>query len=87
MSETIHKEEPRHTKNEMLERDGETGMAVGLFVLALGLPVMLGTLWALETPRAAVVNFVCGLILTLIGLAATAHGWRLFKRARKNDQA
>lgn len=87
MTETIQKDEPRHTKNEMLERDGETGMAVGLFVLALGLPVMLGTLWALDNPRAAVVNFICGLILTLIGGGATAYGWRLFKQARKNNQA
>jgi hypothetical protein len=87
MSKTIEKVEERHTKNEMLERDGETGMAVGLFVLALGLPVMLGTFWALDTPRAAVVNFVCGLVLTLIGIGATAYGWRLFKQARKNDQA
>ena len=87
MSKTIEKVEERHTKNEMLKRDGETGMAVGLFVLALGLPVLFGTLWSLDNPRAAVVNAICGLVLTLVGAGATAYGWKLFKQARKNDEA
>lgn len=87
MTQTIEKVEERHTKNEMLKRDGETGMAVGLFVLALGLPVLLGTIWALDTPRAAIVNAICGLVLVVFGGVATGYGWVLFKRAKKNDSA
>ena len=87
MTETINKVEERHTKNEMLQRDGETGMAVGLFVLALGIPVLIGTLWALDSPRAAIVNAICGSVLILIGGGATGYGWLLFSRAKKNDQA
>ncbi len=87
MTETIEKVEPKHSKNDMLKRDGETGMAVGLFVLAIGLPVFIGTFFALETPRAAIVNAICGLVLLGIGGAATGYGWILFKRARKNEEA
>ena len=87
MTETIEKVEPHHTKNEMIKRDGETGLAVGLFVLALAIPVLIGTLYGLETPRAALVNFVCGLVLLAIGGGATFYGWSLLKRARANDKA
>lgn len=87
MSKTIDKVEERHTKNELLKRDGETSMAVGLFVLALGLPVLIGTLWTLDNPRAAFVNAICGLVLLLIGGCATFYGWTMFARARKNDEA
>jgi hypothetical protein len=87
MTETIEKVEVRHTKNEMVRRDGETGLAVGLFVLALAIPVLFGTLYGLETPRAAVVNFVCGMVLLIIGGSATGYGWILLKRARKHDEA
>lgn len=87
MSKTIEKVEPRHTENEMLKRDGETSMAVGLFVLAVGVPVLIGTIWALENPRAAVVNAICGLVLLGIGGGATWYGWGLYKRAVANDKA
>jgi hypothetical protein len=87
MSKTIEKVEPRHTENDMLKRDGETSMAVGLFVLAVGLPVLIGTLWALDNPRAAVVNAVCGAALIAIGGGATWYGWGLFKRATQNERA
>ena len=87
MTQTIDKVEERHTKNELLKRDGETSMAVGLFVLALGLPVLLGTFWSLDNPRAALVNAICGLALLLIGGGATFYVWTLFSRARKNDEA
>ena len=87
MSKTIDKVEPRHTDNEMLKRDGETSMAVGLFVLAIGLPVLIGTIWALDNPRAAVVNAICGVVLLAIGAGATWYGWGLFKRAVANERA
>lgn len=86
MSKTIEKVEPRHTENEMLMRDGETSMAVGIFVAAIGLPVLIGTIWALENPRAAVVNAICGLVLLGIGGGATWYGWGLYKQAKKIDE-
>lgn len=86
MTETIEKVEVRHTKNEMVKRDGETGLAVGLFVLALAIPVLIGTLYGLDQPRAAVVNFVCGMVLLTIGAGASGYGWTMLKRARKNEE-
>ncbi|MBI2432742.1 MAG: hypothetical protein HYV26_07725 [Candidatus Hydrogenedentes bacterium] len=87
MTETVEKVEPRHTKNEMLKRDGETGMAVGLFVLALGIPVLIGTLFTLDNHRAAIVNAISGLVLLLIGGWATIYGWVLFRRAGRHKDA
>lgn len=87
MSKTIEKVAARHSDNDMLKRDGETSMAVGLFVFAVGLPVVIGTLWALDNPRAAVVNAVCGLVLLAIGGGATWYGWGQYKSAVKNERA
>jgi hypothetical protein len=87
MTDTIEKVEERHTKNEIMKRDGETGMAVGIFVMALGLPVLIGTLWALDNPRAALVNAICGLVLLAIGGTATAYSRHLYIKAQKNDGA
>ena len=86
MTQTIEKVEEHHSKTEMLKRDGETSMAVGLFVFALGLPVLIGTVWALDNHRAAIVNAICGAVLLVIGGAATAYGWMLYSRAKKMEK-
>jgi hypothetical protein len=85
MTETIQKVAEEHSVDEMQKRDGETSMAVGLFIFALGVPVTFATIYALneETNHAAIVNFVCGMTLLLIGGAATAYGWKLFHAAHK----
>ena len=84
MPETIDKVAERHTAREMMKRDGETYIAVGLFILALGIPVLIGTFWALSRPNAAVVNAICGAVLAAIGIAAILYGWRILRRATKN---
>jgi len=86
MSQAIDKTTTKTvTANETLKRDSETNMAVGLFLFVLSLPVLLGTLWALDRPRAAVVNAVCGGVLFLIGAGVIFYGWLGIRRAAKND--
>ncbi len=82
MPETIKKTVEEHTAIEMMKRDGETYMAVGFFIIALSIPVLIGTLWALQRPHAAIVNAICGVVLGAVGAAATLYGWKLFKRAK-----
>lgn len=84
MTESIDKVEEPHSKVDMVQRDGETSMAVGLFVLALGLPVLFATIFALDRPRAAIVNAISGIVLILIGGGATLYGWTLYKRATRS---
>lgn len=81
MPETIRKVTERHTAGEIMKRDGETYIAVGLFLVALGIPVLAGTIWALSQPRAAVVNAICGVALLAIGGAAIGYGWLLYKKS------
>ncbi len=85
MTQTIDKVTEEHDAKDFAKRDGETYIAVGLFIFALGVPVLIGTLWALEKPNAAIVNAVCGAVLTLIGLAAMAYGWRTYRVATKKS--
>jgi hypothetical protein len=70
----------------MEKRDGETYIALGLFILAVGIPVMAGTWFAAQTnTRAAVVNVVCATVLLLIGLVAILYGRRLLTRNKGRD--
>lgn len=83
MTETINKTEKKVSELETLKRDSETNMAVGLFLFVLSLPVLLGTFWALDRPRAAVVNAVCGGVLFLIGAGVIFYGWLGVRKAAK----
>ena len=64
------------------QRDAETYIAIGLYITAVGIPVIVGTIWAMAHPKAAIVNAVCGIVLTLIGLGCCGYGWILLKRKR-----
>jgi hypothetical protein len=65
-----------HTK-----RDGETLIALGLFLAVLGVPVILGIFW--EPPGfVRWVSAVCGLLLMGSGGAFMAKGVSLLKRVR-----
>lgn len=45
----VKQDEPRQNVNVSMEkRDGETYIALGIFIIALGLPVLLGTYWAYQ---------------------------------------
>lgn len=84
MSQAIDKDVREKTSdNDMDKRDGETNIAVGLFLFVLGIPVLLGTFWALDRPHAAFVNAVCGGVLLLLGACVVFHGWRGFRKATK----
>ncbi|HOC67663.1 MAG TPA: hypothetical protein PLL36_13480 [Candidatus Hydrogenedentes bacterium] len=85
MSQAIDKNTDEHTGKDMRKRDGETNMAVGLFLFALGIPVFLGTFWALDRPHAALVNAICGATLLLIGGVVVVYGWLGFRRATKKN--
>lgn len=72
---------PEEEPTCMKKRDGETNIAVGLFLFALGIPVLLGTLGIEGNFRAATVNAVCGFALLLVGGGWVAYGWRQFKQS------
>lgn len=65
------------------KRDGETYIAIGIFIAAVGLPVLVGTYWALASTHAAVVNAVCGATLLLTGAASIAYGLLVLRRHRR----
>ncbi len=70
----------------MEKRDGETYIALGLFIVAVGIPVLAGTYFAAQTNvRAAVVNVVCAVVLLLIGVAAIGYGRLLLTRNKGRD--
>lgn len=63
------------------KRDGETLIALGLFLAVLGVPVILGIFW--EPPGfVRWVSAVCGLALMGIGAAFIVKGRSLLVRLR-----
>jgi hypothetical protein len=81
MSQPKLSDSDRNANIRMEKRDGETYIALGIFIVALGLPVLAGTYWAAQTSvRGAVVNAVCGVVLILIGAASMGYGWLLLNR-------
>ncbi|MBI2426044.1 MAG: hypothetical protein HYV27_24685 [Candidatus Hydrogenedentes bacterium] len=76
MADNTSRDEPvNHGK-----RDGETYFAIGLYIFVIGLPVVFGTVFSLDTPRAAIVNFIAGMVLVLGGLLGMYYGRALKKR-------
>ena len=70
----------------MEKRDGETYIALGLFIVAVGVPVLAGTYFAAQTNvRAAIVNVVCAVVLLMIGGVAIGYGRLLLARNRDRD--
>lgn len=65
------------------QRDGEIYIALGIFIAAIGVPVLIGTAFALERPHAAVVNAVCGTVLLLIGVACMGFGVMVLRGVKK----
>ncbi len=62
-------------------RDAETNLALGAFILILGLVVMSGTVVA-ETTRAMTVNAIAAGILIVIGIGFLVVGGRAFGRLK-----
>ena len=67
----------KNTGVNLQRRDAELYIALGLFMFALGLPVILGTYFAVQGNDhcAAIVNFICGVVLAGIGAASAIYGW------------
>lgn len=64
----------KHTR-----RDAETLIALGLFMVVMALPVMLGTIWAGHGFSQAV-NFIAGFVLFAIGAGMCYKGRRDMRR-------
>ena len=58
-------------------RDADSLKILGFFFVALGLLVLVGTLWTLENFRAMVVNLASGFVLTAVGAVMLAVSRRL----------
>lgn len=72
---TRQKEPHHHTR-----RDAETLRALGYFIVALAIPVLIGTYFAFQSHKshAVVVNVIAGVILLSIGVGFVLRGhWTL----------
>jgi len=87
MSDNIKASDSDQNVNIRMEkRDGETYVALGLFIVAVGIPVAVGTYFAAQTNmRAAFVNLVCAIVLLLIGGGSIFYGRLLLARNEKRD--
>ena len=84
MSEVKLSDSDQNANIRMEKRDGETYVALGIFIVAVGLPVVAGTYWAMQTSyRGAVVNACCGVALILVGVASMGYGMLLLARNKK----
>ena len=85
MSEVKLSDSDKNVNIRMEKRDGETYIALGLFIVAVGLPVMAGTYWAYQPTniRPAVVNVICAGVLLLIGVASIVYGRVLLARNKR----
>ncbi len=73
-------------KGAMGKRDAEIYVALGCFIVFVGIPVLAGTYWAAQTnPRAAVVNLVCSLVLLGMGVASIVYGRILLSGMKKRQ--
>ncbi len=77
----------RNTGVQLAQRDSELYFALGIFIVALALPVVLGTYYAYQggNIRPAVVNFISGLVMLGIGSASIVYGWIIRKRIRSGQ--
>ncbi|HPO12514.1 MAG TPA: hypothetical protein PLI09_03645 [Candidatus Hydrogenedentes bacterium] len=86
MSEIKASDSDQNVNIRMEKRDGETYVALGLFIVAVGIPVVIGTYFAAQTNmRAAIVNIICAGVLLLIGVAAITYGRILLARNKRRS--
>ena len=69
----------KQPRDEHTQRDGETLIALGIFMVVLALPVIMGTMWAEEAMQ-TVVCLASGIILLGIGLGFIFRGKSTLKR-------
>ncbi len=77
----------KNTGDNLKTRDAELYVVLGSFLVALGLPVILGTWFAITGGRipAAVVNAVAGLSLLAMGAGSIFYGLAIKKGLRKRQ--
>lgn len=83
MTEIFDREQQKPETESFQKRDAETYIAIGIFIAAVGVPVLVGTIWAMDRPHAAIVNAVCGAVLCLIGAGCIGYGWLLHRRQKQ----
>ncbi len=66
-------------------RDAASLRVLGIFFLALGGLVFVGTFWTLDNGRAIVVNLASSAVLLAVGLGTILAGRRMARRHR-NEQ-
>ncbi len=76
----------KNTGDNLKRRDAELYVVLGIFLVALGLPVILGTWFAVADGRmhAAVVNVLAGLVLAGMGGGSIFFGLAIQKGLLKN---
>ncbi len=77
----------RNTGVQLARRDSELYFALGIFIVALGVPVVFGTYYAYQWGdfRPAVVNLISGLVMVGIGVASIIYGWVIRKRIKSGQ--
>jgi len=70
-----HTEEP----GEHTQRDAETLLMLGAFMIVMSTPVLIATIWAGHGFSQAV-NFGAGAVLFAVGAGMIYKGWRDYKR-------
>ena len=84
MSEVKVSDSEQNVNVRYEKRDGEIYIALGLFISALALPVLLGTFFAAaENARGALINGICGGVLLAVGVGAIAYGYVLLQRNKR----
>jgi len=77
----------RNTGVQLAQRDSELYFALGIFIVALALPVIFGTYYAYQWGdiRPAIVNLISGLVMLGIGIASILYGWVIRKRIKSGQ--
>ena len=71
----------KHTEGseEHTQRDAETLLVLGAFMVVMATPVLIATIWAGHGFSQAV-NFGAGAVLFAVGAGMMYKGWRDYKR-------
>ena len=73
-------EEPKHVTTHD-KRDSETFFILGIFIIALAIPVFVGTFYSIRF-HAQVVNVAAAVALFLVGVGFLIRGWVYAKRVK-----
>ena len=79
MTEEKTQQEPEHHLH-YTKRDAETQTALGIFISVISIPVLIGTFWSRNDPRAMAINAIAGFVLLAIGIALVVWGRKTIKK-------